>query len=483
MSGYLSHLAALTLNRVEPVQPRLASRFETQLDRGHSFKTGLDVARESRIFVPPMPVQPSTVTATESPDRSEPSFNTGLDVARESRIFVPPMPVQPSTVTATNSPDRSEPSQQQVANRFETPVDRASSDHNGVDVMQESHASVPTTQVQPSTVIAKNSPVTQRVVTASADVHTESDGQDQPKVDEPTGFMIKKFALPGDDQMPSSSRRFASFDTKINTEQINQAAPSINKPDAQASYEVRKDALPTENVRTLIERVQERDKNSPVTQRVVTASADVHTKKESGGQDQPKVDDPTGFMIKKFSLPVDDQKPSSSRSFASFDTKIDTEQINRAAPSIIKPDAQASYEVRKDAPPTENVRTLVERVQQHFTETTHNEIVIREVVIPDANKKSSKLEESPRAAPVRPASITVLSEQSTVGANTLNKAEAQAMSFSQSGTDTTLAPTIQVTIGRVEIRAQQQTPPSNKAQRSTPVVMALSDYLNSRGGA
>lgn len=287
MSRYLSHLAALTLNRVEPVQPRLASRFESPVARG-------------------------------------PSSNNGLDVAQESRVSVLPVHVQPSTATATDS---------------------------------------------------------------------------------------------------------------------------------------------------------------PVAQRVVTASTDAQVKKESSGQDQPKLVEPTVFILKKFEPPGDEQKLSSGQGLASFNTKVNSAQTNRSAQSVNKPVEQASYVVRKDTLPTENVRTLVERVQERFTETTHSELVIREVAAPDdANQKTSKLQESLRPAPVKPASIVARSEQYTVGSNTPSQAGAQSVPSAQSGTDATPAPTIQVTIGRIEIRATSGADKTTSKPRAAATTMSLVDYLKQRNG-
>jgi hypothetical protein len=42
------------------------------------------------------------------------------------------------------------------------------------------------------------------------------------------------------------------------------------------------------------------------------------------------------------------------------------------------------------------------------------------------------------------------------------------------------APTIQVTIGRIEVRATPAATPRPQAARSAPSVMSLDDYLNQR---
>lgn len=258
--------------------------------------------------------------------------------------------------------NQAEPVQPRLASRFEMPVDRGSSNHNDLDIAQESHVLAPA-YVQPSTV---------------------------------------------------------------------------------------------------------RPTDSPVTHEIAAASADGQAGQDSSWQDQPKVVEHTKFMIKKSELPGAQQKSSSGPGFAS----VKTEQTSRTAQSINNPGAQATYEVRKDTPPTENLRTLVERVQEHFTETTHSEFVIREVTAPDANQKISKLEESPRPAPVKPASIIVQSGQSITGPNTP----------SRTGTDATPAPTIQVTIGRIEIRATQSADKPAAKPRAAGNTMSLNDYLKQRNG-
>jgi hypothetical protein len=282
MSRYLSHLAALTLNQLEPLQPRLASRFETQLDRG-------------------------------------PFDNNGLDVASESRLAVPSVPVQPLTVTA-----------------------------------------------------------------------------------------------------------------------------------------------------------------SPAAQKNVTASADVQAKKETRRQDQPKVVERTDFMIKQSESTGDKQKLSSGQGFAS----VDTENASRAVQSATAntPVTPVSYQVRNDMLPTESIRTVVERVQERFTETTHNELVIKEVAASDTRQKTTGLEESQHPAPVKPASIVVRTEQSTAGANAPSQAGTQQMLSAQLGTEATPAPTIQVTIGRIEIRATQVADKPVAKPRSASTTMSLDDYLKQRGG-
>jgi hypothetical protein len=116
-------------------------------------------------------------------------------------------------------------------------------------------------------------------------------------------------------------------------------------------------------------------------------------------------------------------------------------------------------------------------VQEHFTETTHSELIIKEVLVADSRKK-----ESPHSAPVKPVSIAVRSEQITRISNIPSQANTQ-IPASQSGSETpTPAPTIQVTIGRIEIRANQGTEKSVTKPRATNTTMSLDDYLKQRNG-
>ncbi len=154
MSQYLSHLAALTLNKVQPLQPRLASRFETPVDRGVPDSHDIPVVEES-------PVSPS-------------------------------VPTQSSPIAATNSP----------------------------------------------------SPVTQKVMTAFSDGHTkqEPSKQDQFTVGH-TEFVIKS-PDPKNEQKPTLTQRF----TPVDTEPVNRTAPSIIQPVTQPSDTISdKNTPPKEN--------------------------------------------------------------------------------------------------------------------------------------------------------------------------------------------------------------------------------------------
>jgi len=336
MSQYLSHLAALTLKQVEPVQPRLASRFEKPVDRGAS-------------------------------------GHNGLDVTQENRVSMPHEPVQPSMVTATDSPDHMTLMQPRQASRFETPVDRGSFGHNSLNVAQEAMVFKPHEPLQPSTVKTTDKPV------AQTDIKASVEGQ---------------------------------------------------------------------------------------------------AKKASNEQDQPKVVQPTEIRIKQSEIPGEQQKKSSDKNFSLADKVhvIPTVQV------VNEPVAHAFQAVRQDTRPTEHVHTLVERVQEHFTETTHNELVIREVAVSAEKQAIIKPQTSTLPTPVKPGSIKPWIEQSIVGLNSPSQSSTQKLNADQSVIDTTLAPTIQVTIGRIEIRATQVAQKLAEKPRAVSNTLSLDDYLKQRNG-
>jgi len=219
--------------------------------------------------------------------------------------------------------------------------------------------------------------------------------------------------------------------------------------------------------------------DSPVEQKFVTTPVNVQAKKESGGQDHPMIDQPAEFMINKPESPGGLPKPSPVQGMAAFDTKLNTERSTRRAQPVDKPVPQTFYGIRKDAQPTESAHTLVERIQERFTETTHSELAIREVAIPNATQKTSRPEESPRLAPVKPAGIVVRPEQSTARQNAPSQTSGR---FVPSATDATPAPTVQVTIGRIEIRATQIADKPAAKSRTANTTMSLEDYLKQRNG-
>ncbi len=305
MSRYLNHLAALTLHQVEPVQPRLASRFETSVDKGLSGHNGLDVVQESPASMPHEPVQVSTTKGN----------------LEHTKLMQPRQDSQ-----------------------FEIPAVRESSNNSLLDVNPETQVLKQHQPVQPTTINATGKPVAQTGITA------------------PTELPVKK----------TSS-----------------------------------------------------DKN--------------------------------------FSL-------------------VDKEHVIPAVQSVNKPVDQAFQAARKDGLPTEHLRTIVEHVQEHFTETTYNELVIREVTVPDEKQKIIKPQTSTPPAPVKPVSIKPWSEQPIVGLNSPSHSSNQQLMADPSGSDTTPSPTIQVTIGRIEIRATQVTQKPAKKSYATSNTLNLDEYLKQRNG-
>lgn len=210
---------------------------------------------------------------------------------------------------------------------------------------------------------------------------------------------------------------------------------------------------------------------SPAAQTVVTAFAG----------DQAKAVGHSGFMFKQSDLPGDAQKPFLNEDFASSDTRI-VEQTNRDVLPFNKPVAQAFFETGKGVRPTDGIHAPVDRVREHFTGITHSEPVIREVAAPDANQKISKRNESLRPAPVKPSGIVGRSEQSTTGPNSISRTDAQSGLSVRAVPDATAAPTIQVSIGRIEIRATPGADKPTSKPLAAATTMSLDDYLNRRNG-
>lgn len=337
MSRYLSHLAALTLHQVEPVQPRLASRFETPVDKGLA-------------------------------------GHTGLDVALENPASMPHKPMQASPVTATNSFDHTKLMQPRQASQFETPVVGESSGNSRLDVAPEAQVSKLHQPVQPS---------------------------------------------------------------------------AINVTD------------------------------KPVMQTVITASAEGKAKKASKGQDQPKVVQPIEFRVKEPESFAEGEKTPLNKNFS----LVDKEHVIPAVQAVNKPVDRLFQAVRQDMRPPEHLRTLVERVQEHFTETTHNEFIIRGVTQPTERQTIIKPDASMPAVPIKPVSIKQWPEQSIAGLNSPRQSSNQQLMAEQSGTVATPEPTIQVTIGRIEIRATQIAQKPEKKSHATSNTLSLDDYLKQRNGA
>jgi hypothetical protein len=216
----------------------------------------------------------------------------------------------------------------------------------------------------------------------------------------------------------------------------------------------------------------------PVAQTVITASADSHFKKASKGQDQPKVVQPIEFRVKDSMSLSEVEKTPLNKNFS----LVDKEHVIPVAQVVNKPVDQVFQAARKEVLPTEHLRTIVEHVQEHFTETTYNELVIREVAVPDEKQEIIKLQTSTSPVPVKPVSIKPWSEQPIAGLNSSSQSSNQQLMADQSGSDTTPSPTIQVTIGRIEIRATQVAQKPAKKSYATSNTLNLDDYLKQRNG-
>lgn len=129
-------------------------------------------------------------------------------------------------------------------------------------------------------------------------------------------------------------------------------------------------------------------------------------------------------------------------------------------------------------PPTEHLHTLVERMQERFTETTHREQVIREAATPSASQKTDQPEKKSPPAPVKPARIVVRTEQAATG----RSPPRQNGKPLPSETQVTPMPTVQVSIGRIEIRASQASVKPATKPRTADTAMSLDDYLKQRNG-
>lgn len=314
MSGYLNQLAALTLNQVQPVQPRLASRFETPVDRDGNDNIKLDVAQELPVSAPPIHPQFSMVSPSDNLISKE------VETAPTLPVSVPPIHPQPSMVSA--------------------------SDHS----------------------------ISQKVETA------------------PTGDRMMR---------------------------------------------------------------------------------------NTNGHDQPQASEQTGLRTEKLKLRNDQQAPVLSQSVSA----INQEQASRAVPPVNKPVAAEFQETHKNPKPIESTHTRIERLQEHFfTETTHKELIIKAVTSLDSGEKNEKAGEISHSVPVKPANIAVRSAQSTIESLPVKQAGNQHIPFAQSDTETTPAPTIQVTIGRIEIRATQTAEKSTAKPRAASTAMSLDDYLSRRNG-
>jgi hypothetical protein len=97
--------------------------------------------------------------------------------------------------------------------------------------------------------------------------------------------------------------------------------------------------------------------------------------------------------------------------------------------------------------------------------------------------------EPPGQSPAKPTSmpeersvLRPLTEQVTIPHQVIPSVRSLGLDTPKFSATPQPAPTIQVTIGRIEVRATPPTAPSSTQSRSAPSVMSLEDYLRQRGG-
>lgn len=146
-----------------------------------------------------------------------------------------------------------------------------------------------------------------------------------------------------------------------------------------------------------------------------------------------------------------------------------------------KPIAQSAKAVKQPFQPAQTEQTLntIERSQEQLFATTHSEFISQKIAA-DSFQEVKRWEDMPRPLPVKPASITVRSEQLAA-----TQAPAQSTQAASTPAEQVEAPesTIQVTIGRIEIRATQTPDKPTAKPRAASTTMSLDDYLKQRNGS
>jgi len=146
-----------------------------------------------------------------------------------------------------------------------------------------------------------------------------------------------------------------------------------------------------------------------------------------------------------------------------------------------KPIAQTAKAVKQPFQPRRVEQTLntIERSQEQLFATTHSEFVSQEIAV-DSFQEVKRWEDMPRPVPVKPARITVRSEQLAA-----TPAPVQSTQAASTPAEQVEAPesTIQVTIGRIEIRATQTPDKPVPKPRAVSTTMSLDDYLKQRNGS
>lgn len=282
-----------------------------------------------------------------------------------------------------------------------------------------------------------------------------------------SGYLNHLAALTLNQVQPVQPRLASRFETPVNGEGIDNSNLDLN-------LEV---PMPVQPIHPQPSIVSASDHS--ISQKVESAPAGDRMMRNTNGHDQPQASEQTGLRTEKLKLRDDQQAPVFNQSIFA----INQEQASRAAPPVNKPVAAEFQETHKNPKPIESTHTRIERLQEHFfTETTHKELVIKAVTPLDSGEKNEKTDEMPHSAPVKPANIAVRSAQSTIESLPVKQAGNQHIPFAQSDANTTPAPTIQVTIGRIEIRATQTAEKSTAKPRAASTAMSLDDYLSRRNG-
>jgi len=133
----------------------------------------------------------------------------------------------------------------------------------------------------------------------------------------------------------------------------------------------------------------------------------------------------------------------------------------------------------QNTPPTQNLDTI-ERSQERLIETTRRVFVAKETAASNSFQDVKRWEDVQRSAPIKPARIVSRSEQIAEAPPAPAPSATQAASTAEP--DESIAPTIQVTIGRIEIRATQTTDKPTAKPRAASTTMSLDDYLKQRNG-
>jgi hypothetical protein len=150
----------------------------------------------------------------------------------------------------------------------------------------------------------------------------------------------------------------------------------------------------------------------------------------------------------------------------------------KTQPKPIAPPVQAIKQPAQHLQPEHNLNTI-ERLQERSFQAMQREIVGNESAASDNLVEIKRWEDVPRPLPVKPARITVRSEQLAAAPASVQSAQTTSVRAESSESPES---TIQVTIGRIEIRATQTPDKPAPKPRAASTTMSLDDYLKQRNG-